>query len=366
MKKKWLIATGIIVILVILIAGNIWQQRAATNVKVETVTLTEEEMKETVITPGTLKVKDEQVIYYEPEKGEVEEILVQEGDTVEKGDELVRYKNKQLELEQRQNELQRYSTSLRLEDLRKKHRDIDKELEKDKDNDFLKQEHDDIKLQEQLTSLEFEQEYLQKEMIEEQLENLTVTSDVNGSVVSVHEEASKDAFGEKPLIQIATLKDFIVEGKISEYDTLNISVGQEVILTSDAVVGEEWKGTVSKIGDLPENQQTLAIDQTDKSVNYPITIALEEEIHLKPGFNMLIEIVTREEKVPTLPIEAVFQEDDKNYVYIVEDGKAKRVEVKVGSVDTEKIEIVEGIDEKDEVIVSPPEDLTDGAEVNVS
>lgn len=364
MKKKWIVI-GVVSIIVVLIGFNVWKASATTEMKVETVTLNEELMKETVMTPGTLQLAQEQNVYYQAEKGEIAEIFVEEGDSVEKGDQLLRYENNQLDLEKRQNDLQIRSTSLQLENIRKKHREIDKELEKDKDNEMLQQEHDEIKLQEQMSVIELEQSQLQRESITKQLEELTVTAKVDGTVLSVNENATTDPLGEKPIIQIGTLADLIVEGTISEYDTMNISVGQEVRLTSDAVPEEEWKGKVSFIGDLPKDQTIVGMEQTDSSVLYPITVTLEEEIKLKPGFKMLIEIITKEEKVNTLPIETIIQEDDNNYVFIVEDGKAKRVEVKTGIVDTNKIEIIEGVGKKDKVIINPPDNLSDGMEVTI-
>lgn len=364
MKKKWIVI-GVVSIIVVLIGFNVWKASATTEMKVETVTLSEELMKETVMTPGTLQLAQEQNVYYQAEKGEIAEIFVEEGDSVEKGDQLLRYENNQLDLEKRQNDLQIRSTSLQLENIRKKHREIDKELEKDKDNEMLQQEHDEIKLQEQMSVIELEQGQLQRESITKQLEELTVTAKVDGTVLSVNENATTDPLGEKPIIQIGTLADLIVEGTISEYDTMNISVGQEVRLTSDAVPEEEWKGKVSFIGDLPKDQTIVGMEQTDSSVLYPITVTLEEDIKLKPGFKMLIEIITKEEKVNTLPIETIIQEDDNNYVFIVEDGKAKRVEVKTGIVDTNKIEIIEGVGKKDKVIINPPDNLSDGMEVTI-
>jgi len=169
---------------------------------------------------------------------------------------------------------------------------------------------------------------------------------------------------EQPIIHIGSLNEFIVEGTISEYDALHISVDQEVLLTSDAAPDEKWKGKVNFIGDLPVDNN-LGIETNDTSVLYPIRISIEDEIKLKPGFKMLIEIVTKEAKVNTLPINAVQQEDDVNYVYIVEKGKAKRVEVKLGSVDSEKMEIVDGLDKKDKVILNPTDEIKNGTEVTV-
>src|SRR5699024_10834088 len=121
----------------------------------------------------------------------------------------------------------------------------------------------------------------------DQVAELIVTADVGGTVLSVNEQAITDSLGEEPILQIGSLNDVVVEGTISEYDTMNVSVGQKVLLTSDAVPDEEWEGEVSFIGDLPKDQGMLGMDQTDSSVLYPITISLDEEINLKPGFKML-------------------------------------------------------------------------------
>src|SRR5690625_1823941 len=278
MKKKWIVI-GIIGLIVLIIGINIWKSQATTTIKVETAVLKEEVMNETVMTPGTLKLNKEEYVYLQPEKGEVAEIFVEEGDKVKKGDKLLQYENKQLDLEKQQNELQIRSTALNLDDLRKQHRNIDKELEKDKDNEMLQEEHDQIKLQQQMTNIELEQANLQKESIEEEQKGLVVTAEVDGTILTVNEKAISDTMGEQSIIRIGSLNDIIVEGTISEYDTLKISEGQEAILTSDAVPDEEWTGKVSFIADLPE-ESGMEFDQGDQSVLYPIRVTVEEEMKL--------------------------------------------------------------------------------------
>src|SRR5699024_10482941 len=184
MKKKWIVI-GVSALIVLFIGINIWKSLASSTIKAETATLQEETMKETVMTPGTLKLENEQFVYFQAEKGEVAEIFVEEGDKVTKGDQLLRYENKQLDYEKEQNELQIRSTALSLDNIRKKHRDIDKELEKDKDNEVLQQEHDQIKLEQQMTNIEFEQANLQKESIASQIDDLIVTAEVDGTVLAV-------------------------------------------------------------------------------------------------------------------------------------------------------------------------------------
>lgn len=365
MKKK-----GIVIIVSILIVGlvgfNIWKNQATPNEKVEIATLEEDTMKETVMTPGVLKLDKEQYVFAQPEKGEIAEIVVEAGDKVSTGDDLIRYENKQLNLEKEQNDLQIRSSYLELDSIKKQHRDIDKLVEKDKDNEMLQEEHDQIKLQQQMANIELERLQLQKKSIEAELANLTVTAEVDGTILTVNEKAASESqVAEQSIIRIGSLSDVIVEGTISEYDTLNIAVDQQVILTSDAVPEEEWKGKVSFIADLPEESNGMGLDSGDTSVLYPIQVTVEEDIKLKPGFKMLIEIVTDEEKVNTLPINAVQQEDEVNYVFIVEAGKAKRVEIEIGSVDSEKMEVKDGVTKDDKVIINPSDNISSGTEVTV-
>src|SRR5690625_4614474 len=143
MKKKWIII-GVSALIVLFIGINIWKSSTSSTIKVETAKLKEEVMKETVMTPSTLKINKEQFVYFQAEKGEIAEIFVEEGDKVKEGDDLLRYENKQLDLEKQQNELQIRSTALNLENIRKQHREIDKELEKDKDNDMLQQDRKSV------------------------------------------------------------------------------------------------------------------------------------------------------------------------------------------------------------------------------
>lgn len=362
MQKKWII-TIVVVLVVGLIGFNIWNNTKTTTADVETVSLKEEQMKESVMTPGKLKLKDEQFIYYQADKGEVTDIFVEPGDSVKKDDKLLEYENKQLDLEKQQNQLQINLAYLELDDLKKEHQDIDKEVDKDPDNEMIQEEHDQIKLQQQQKNIELEQTLLEKETIEQEIEEAVVTADVSGTVLTVDEEASSGGqMAENAMIRIGSLDDVIVEGSISEYDTLKIKQDQAVILTSDAVPDEKWHGSISYISDLPD-EASMEAGQEEAGVTYPIEVTLDDDVNVKPGFKMLIEIVTSDKKVDTLPLSAVLQEESTNYVYLVEDGKAKRTEVEIGSVDTEKMEIKDGVTKKDNVIADPTDEIKDGMDV---
>lgn len=364
MKKTWIIVT-VLTIVIALVGFNIWNHTKMTNTSVKVTSLKKEKMTETVIIPGEVMLKNEQYVYRQAGKGEIEEVFVKAGDTVKKGEKLIKYKNKELELRKKQNQLQINLAYLELDGLRKQHQNIDRELDKDPDNEMIQDEHDQIKMEQQRKNIELEQALLEKDSIEQSMERLTVIADVDGTVLSVNEQSSsQEQIAEEVIIQIGSLDDVVVETAVSEYDILKVIKGQSVELTSDVFPDEKWHGSISYISDLPKKQGVDGVKR-EEGVTYSIEVDLEDDVKLKPGFKMLIEIITSDKNVNILPISSVLQKDDKNYVYLVKGGKSIRAEVEIGSVNSEKVEIKSGILEEDNVIIDPSDNIRNGMDVTI-
>lgn len=371
MTKKLIAAGAILIIIVFVIYGlSIGGNKNANTVSngVETVTIQEEKISETVIVPGNSILSDEQIIPYQSDKGVVEELLVEEGDKVKTGDNLIHYKNESLLYEQKQNQLQLELGYLELDNIQTKHRDIDEKLEKDEDNEALQVEHDDIKLQEQMKNLEVRQLHIEKESLEQKLANTTVKSDIDGTVISISESSlsNHEQHEQQPLIHIGSMKSMIFRGEISENDTLKIKKDQTVRLSSDAIPNESWEGTISFISDLPKQSgQEQFAEEGYRGANYTVEAKIDsEEIPLKPGFRMLMEVETDSEVTYTLPLVAVERESETDYVYVVEDEVVVRKEVETGIATHEVIEIKEGLTKSDEVILNS-EEVIEGMEVTL-
>lgn len=75
--------------------------------------------------PGTLKFSNEQYVFYEADKGTLEDIKVKEGDKVKKGTALVTYTNEQLSLEKEQNQLTSESNRLQIDQIQEKLKALD-------------------------------------------------------------------------------------------------------------------------------------------------------------------------------------------------------------------------------------------------
>ena len=87
--------------------------------------------------PGTVQLEQQQTVYLPADQSELKEILVKEGQKVEKGQTLATLENGQLELEVEQNKLSKESAYLKInqlenqeEQLKEKEKEVSKEAGK--------------------------------------------------------------------------------------------------------------------------------------------------------------------------------------------------------------------------------------------
>ncbi|MBG9769118.1 efflux RND transporter periplasmic adaptor subunit [Bacillus vallismortis] len=375
MKKVW-IGIGIAVLVALFIGINIYRSAApasgSAGQKIEAGGLEEKEISSTVMVPGTLQFSNEQYVFYEADKGTLEDIKVKEGDKVKKGTPLVTYTNEQLSLEKEQNRLTAESNQLQIDQIEEKlkalnhkEKELAKQVGKKEAEKQIESERTELQMQKKTTEIELKQTELQRQSLANRVSDLEVKSEIEGTVISVNQEAaSKKSDIQEPVIHIGNPKDLVVSGKLSEYDTLKVKKGQKVTLTSDVIQDKTWKGTVSAVGLVPDQQDSTAVQGTEQAVQYPLQVKIKGDLpEGKPGFKFIMNIETDKRKANTLPSKAVKKEDDQYYVYTVKDGKAKRVDVKIGEVTDDLTEIKEGVSQEDQVILNPSDQLTDGTEV---
>lgn len=259
MKKVW-IGIGIAVLVALFIGINIYRSAAPTSgsagQKIQTGGLEEKEISATVMVPGTLKFSNEQYVFYEADKGTLEDIKVKEGDKVKKGTPLITYTNEQLSLEKEQNQLTAESNQLQIDQIQEKVKALDskeKELEKQvgkkEAEKQIESERTELQMQERTAEIELKQTELQRQSLANRVSDLQVKSDIEGTVISVNQEAaSKKSDIQEPVIHIGNPKDLVVSGKLSEYDTLKVKKGQKVTLTSDVIQDKTWKSQTLIVG----------------------------------------------------------------------------------------------------------------------
>ncbi|WP_440601748.1 efflux RND transporter periplasmic adaptor subunit [Bacillus safensis] len=363
MRKKIIIGSILIIVIGLFIGFNIAKNQAkpVSTAAIKTVKLTPKEITSTVMTPGTLSFSEEQFIYEEEEKGKLKGIAVKEGEKVKAGTPLLTYENKELELEEQQQALVVESSTLKLEQLQNRLSELDEK----KAGANIKSERDQLQLELKAAELEQKQAEISQEKVKAQIEDLTVHSKIDGTVISIEQETGAGGPEERqPIIHIGHEKKMIVRGLISEYDAIKIKKKQKVKVTSDVIRGKSWQGVVKKVGTVPV-QTAVETTSSDQTVQYPVEVEIKgKKPEAKPGFKMIMEIQTDKRQAQTIPETAVKKETDGQYVYVVEKNELKKVKVVIGETSGHDLEVTKGVKAEDQIIAHPTDDMYDGMEVN--
>ena len=200
-----------------------------------------------------------------------------------------------------------------------------------------------------------------------QLDAATVLSTLEGTVVEVNRNVSKSPTGNSQVVvHVVSNENLQVKGELSEYNLANLSVGQEVTFTSKVYQDKSWTGKISYISDYPKNNGEAANAALGGNTGskYPYTVDVTSDIgELKQGFSVSVEVKNKSKAI-LVPLTSVVAENDKNYVWIVDDQKkAKKVEVTLGNADADNQEITSGLTDGAKVISNPTSSLEEGKEV---
>jgi RND family efflux transporter MFP subunit len=156
------------------------------------------------------------------------------------------------------------------------------------------------------------------------------------------------------IIQLPDLSQMGVEVKIQEAQIDLIVPGQPVSITLDAMPDRHFTGKILKKAVLPSAQSWWA--NPDLKV-YETKIALDSSdgMHaLRPGMTATAEILIEKiENVLRVPIQSVqTDEKGKHYCYLK---SGERVEVELGKRNEVYVQVVKGLSDGDDILMSPPE-----------
>lgn len=380
--KKWQLYTAIGVASAIVIGAAgilIFRQPSQSAVKEETshiVIAKEGSVASSVLLSGTVTAKNEQYVYFDASKGDLDEILVSVGDKVEEGQALVKYSSADAQAA--------YDAADRA--VAKADRHIE-ELNKARENASATpaspQVPTEAGLPEQaqaatssVSSIDSQisdakdnraDAVAQLNKAQAQLDAATVLSTLEGTVVEVNRNVSKSPTGNSQVVvHVVSNENLQVKGELSEYNLANLSVGQEVTFTSKVYQDKSWTGKISYISDYPKNNGEAANAALGGNTGskYPYTVDVTSDIgELKQGFSVSVEVKNKSKAI-LVPLTSVVTENDKNYVWLVDDQKkAKKVEVTLGNADADNQEITSGLTDGAKVISNPTSSLEEGKEV---
>jgi len=167
--------------------------------------------------------------------------------------------------------------------------------------------------------------------------DFTITSNINGKVYSILKEQGEMVNVQTPLAIIGDASTFLLELQVDEYDITAIRPGQEVKVTMDSYKGEVFDATVTKVYPIM-NERTKTATVEAVFVNAPAS--------LYPNLTLEANIILTV-KENTLTLLRKFIVDDR---YVINQA-GDSIPVKIGIKDYLKAEILEGVTEKDVLIL---------------
>ena len=213
----------------------------------------------------------------------------------------------------------------------------------------------------QSNTLRLNKERLQRE--EEQLEKSKIFAPKGGMVVYAK---SRSRFSSESMIEegaqvrkrqeLITLPDtsqMKVDIKIHESQISKVKKGQTTFIVLDQQPDQRYKGIVSKVAPLPDSASFFS-DPNLKE--YATEILMTDTLpDLKPGVSARAEIViTNIPNTLKVPIQSVTTLDGKQVVFKQMMSGAEPKPVEVGLFNTKFIEILDGVDAGDAILLAPP------------
>jgi HlyD family secretion protein len=188
----------------------------------------------------------------------------------------------------------------------------------------------------------------------EELMKTEILAPFDGTVVDIgvkeNDQLSSFDYSSKTAVHLVDTSTVEMDGVVDEVDIYKVKVGQEAIITVDALPAAELKGKVTFIS--PFGTQTAGV------VEFPVKISLEPaEVELKGGLTATADIIVEKyENVLLVPNRSIKGSPGKYYVEVVineEKATTEKRSVVLGTQNDQFSEIISGLIEGEKIIVEP-------------
>lgn len=147
------------------------------------------------------------------------------------------------------------------------------------------------------------------------------------------------------LMRIASMDPVWIEGEVFESQLAKLRVGAEVVVQVDAVPGRHWTGTVDTIYPV--------LDSATRTARLRVVLANPDQALLPNMFARLSIAMQAPEPTILVARDAVLRSGTMERVVLaMGDGRFKSIEVQTGLRSREQVQILEGLEDGDEVVVS--------------
>ncbi|MCY3564807.1 MAG: efflux RND transporter periplasmic adaptor subunit, partial [Gammaproteobacteria bacterium] len=309
--------------------------------------------------------------------GKVAEIFVEEGDRVKAGQLVLRVDDinflaglEQAEASVRLNTIDIERQEVRIENLKRQFARTsslyERSLVGEEEFDVMRNQLELARIDLKSSRERLAQAQAQLEQVNDQLSKTRIVSPIDGVVTSLDIKVGETAIASSTnipgssLMTIANPQSIYTEVLVDEADIANLAVGQRTEIVAIAYPDEPIHGIVRYIAN------TAKTEPNRQGLSFTVEIDILESggVVLRPGMSCRAEIFTAQDlAVPAVPIQALIFEEDRSqllseyFLFVNDDGVARKTSVQVGASDDEFQELTSGIDGDVEIVVGPDREL---------
>ncbi len=189
----------------------------------------------------------------------------------------------------------------------------------------------------------------------------TLVAPIGGTVVERFVKLGDYISTGTPVMVIEQLDQLYIKADLLADDIMSLKNGSTVLISSDS--GFEAQGKVRKIFPKAHTKiSDLGVEQKRVTVEIEFDKSTQVQQAIKLGYEYDLKVVLMETNGLRIPDSALFEMDGKDYVFMIQDGKAKLTAIEVVTTGIDFMEIT-GLKLGDQVIQSPSSKLEDGATV---
>lgn len=181
-----------------------------------------------------------------------------------------------------------------------------------------------------------------------------ITADRSGTVISTAGAGAAVESGTS-IATIAGTDSLVLTSAVSELNIARIQPGQPVEFTLSAYPNDVFTGTVSKIAGSARSQYSGAVLETVVDV---LISPDSTDPRLCSGLTADVRFqLSDPRKICVLPYNAIGQDEEGEYVYLLEDGAAVKHKIFTGAEFSDGTEVIKGATINDKVFLDP-EDIS--------
>ncbi|MCW3161767.1 efflux RND transporter periplasmic adaptor subunit [Chryseobacterium oryctis] len=188
--------------------------------------------------------------------------------------------------------------------------------------------------------------------------NANVTAGISGTINKRMVEPGAVVSPGTPLFEIVNINTLKLSVLVDESQVGRLALGQSVDIKVNSIGDETITGKI-----------TFIAPKSDASLNFPVEIEVANNGKLKAGMYGTAIFKTSNggetQSILTVPATAFVNGVSSGQLFINDNGVAKMIKVSVGKVYGDRVHILSGLKEGDEVITSGQINLDNGYKINI-